>query len=205
MEPRRNYPQAQLASQLLGTVGTDNYGLSGLEYAHDEELRGDDGRRRLVKDALGEPVSMVEVDRSSPGDDLRLTIDAGIQQRAEAALAEVGLAYQPRGATAVVMDPRTGAVLAMANWPRVDANDVGGAPAYARQNRAIQASYEPGSTFKAFTVAGALEDGLITPHTPFDLPPTIKVADRVIGEAHDRGQRRFAWRTSWPSPRTWAR
>ena len=78
---------------------------------------------------------MVEVDRSSPGDDLRPTIDAGIQQRAEAALAEVGLAYQPRGATAVVMDPRTGAVLAMANWPWVDANDVGGAPAYARQNR----------------------------------------------------------------------
>ena len=120
-------PQAQLASQLLGTVGTDNYGALRLEHAHDEELRGDDGRRRLVKDALGEPVSMVEVDRS-PGDDLRLTIDAGIQQRAEAALAEVGLAYQPRGATAVVMDPRTGAVLAMANWPWVDANDVGGAP-----------------------------------------------------------------------------
>jgi cell division protein FtsI (penicillin-binding protein 3) len=187
VEPKRRYPQGYLASQLLGAVGTDNYGLSGLEYSRDEELRGDDGERRLVKDALGQPVSMVEVDRARPGDDLRLTIDAAIQDRAEAALAEVGLAYQPRGATALVMDPRTGAVLALANWPRVDANDVGGAPAYARQNRAIQASYEPGSTFKAFTVAGALEERLITPDTPFELPPTIRVADRVIGEAHDRG------------------
>jgi cell division protein FtsI (penicillin-binding protein 3) len=187
VEPRRRYPQGYLASQLLGTVGTDNYGLSGLEHSRDEELRGDDGERRLVKDALGRAVSMVEVDRARPGEDLRLTIDAAIQERAETALAEVGQAYQPRGATALVMDPRTGAVLALANWPGVDANDIGGAPAYARQNRAIQASYEPGSTFKAFTVAGALEERLITPDTPFELPPTIRVADRVIGEAHDRG------------------
>jgi cell division protein FtsI (penicillin-binding protein 3) len=187
VEPKRRYPQGYLASQLLGTVGTDNYGLSGFEQSRDEELRGDDGERRLVKDALGRAVSMVEVDRTRAGEDLRLTIDAAIQARAETALAEVGQAYQPRGATALVMDPRTGAVLALANWPRVDANDVGGAPAYARQNRAIQASYEPGSTFKAFTVAAALEEKLITPDTPFELPPTIRVADRVIGEAHDRG------------------
>jgi cell division protein FtsI (penicillin-binding protein 3) len=187
VEPRRRYPQAYLASQLLGTVGADNYGLSGLEHSRDEELRGEDGERRLVKDALGRAVSMVEVDRARPGEDLRLTIDAAIQERAETALAEVGQAYQPRGATALVMDPRTGAVLALANWPRVDANDIGGAPTYARQNRAIQASYEPGSTFKAFTVAAALEERLITPDTPFELPPTIRVADRVIGEAHDRG------------------
>jgi cell division protein FtsI (penicillin-binding protein 3) len=187
VEPRRMYPQGYLASQLLGTVGTDNYGLSGLEHSRDEDLRGDDGERRLVKDALGRAVSMVEVDRARPGEDLTLTIDGAIQERAETALAEVGQAYQPRGATALVMDPRTGAVLALANWPRVDANDIGGAPAYARQNRAIQASYEPGSTFKAVTVAGALEERLITPDTPFELPPTIRVADRVIGEAHDRG------------------
>jgi cell division protein FtsI (penicillin-binding protein 3) len=85
------------------------------------------------------------------------------------------------------MDPRSGALLAMANWPRVDANDVGGAPPYARQNRAIQASYEPGSTFKPVTISGALSEHLITPNTPFNLPPVIKVADRTIGEAHDRG------------------
>ena len=187
VEAKRTYPQGHLASQVLGMVGTENTGLSGLEYHRDERLRGDDGHRKVIKDALGEPVSLVETDRSSPGEDLRLTLDSAIQERVEAVMSEVGQAYMPAGATAVVMDPRTGAILALANWPRVDANDVAGAPGYARQNRAIQFNYEPGSTFKAFTVAGALEDGVIRPSTQFSVPPTIKVADRTIGEAHDLG------------------
>ena len=187
IEPKRSYPQGHLAAQVLGMVGTDNDGLSGLEYARDEALAGEDGHRRLVKDALGEPVSLVETDRAEPGEDLRLTLDSAIQERVEAVLSEVGQTYTPAGATALVMDPRTGAILALANWPRVDANDVAGSPAYASQNRAIQFNYEPGSTFKAFTIAGALEDGLIEPDTPFQVPPTIQVADRVIGEAHDGG------------------
>jgi cell division protein FtsI/penicillin-binding protein 2 len=186
-EPKRSYPQGWLAAQVLGTVGTDNVGLSGLEYSRDDDLRGEDGHRRLVKDALGEPVSMVEVKRSSAGEDLHLTIDAAIQERAEQVLGDVGATYRPKGATALVLDPRTGAILALANWPRVNANDVGGAPAWARQDRAVAVSYEPGSTFKAFTVAGALQERLITPDTTFDLPPEIRVADRVIGEAHARG------------------
>jgi cell division protein FtsI (penicillin-binding protein 3) len=187
IEPKRSYPQGHLAAQVLGMVGIDNTGLSGLEYSRDDELSGDDGHRRLVKDALGEPVSLIETDRAEPGEDLRLTLDAAIQERVEAVLAEVGQTYQPAGATALVMDPRTGAILALANWPRVDANNVAGSPQYASQNRAIQFNYEPGSTFKAFTVAGALEDGLIEPDTPFQVPPTIQVADRVIGEAHEGG------------------
>ena len=85
------------------------------------------------------------------------------------------------------MDPRTGALLALANWPRVDANNPGDAPDYARQNRAVGATYEPGSTFKPFTVAGALEDRKVTPETRFDLPPTIRLYDREIGESHPRG------------------
>src|SRR5919106_3508476 len=187
VEPKRSYPQGHLASQVLGMVGTDNTGLSGLEYSREDELGGDDGRRRLVKDALGEPVSLIETEPAEPGEDLRLTLDAAIQERVEAVLGEVGQTYQPAGATALVMDPRTGAILALANWPRVDANNVAGSPAYASQNRAIQFNYEPGSTFKAFTVAGALEEGLIEPDTPFQVPPSIQVADRVIGEAHDGG------------------
>jgi cell division protein FtsI (penicillin-binding protein 3) len=87
------------------------------------------------------------------------------------------------------MDPRDGAILALANWPQVDANALGDAPDYARQNRAIGSTYEPGSTFKAFTVAAALEDGEVTPDTSFNVPPTITVADREIGEAHDAGYR----------------
>jgi cell division protein FtsI (penicillin-binding protein 3) len=187
IEPKRSYPQGHLAAQVLGMVGTENTGLSGLEYSHEEQLGGDDGQRRLVKDALGEPVSLIETDPAEPGEDLRLTLDSAIQERVEAVLAEVGQTYQPAGATALVMDPRSGAILALANWPRVDANNVAGSPAYASQNRAIQFNYEPGSTFKAFTVAGALEEGLIEPHTPFQVPPTIQVADREIGEAHDGG------------------
>jgi cell division protein FtsI (penicillin-binding protein 3) len=187
VEPKRTYPQGHLASQVLGMVGTENTGLSGLEYSRDDLLHGKDGKRRLVKDALGEPISMVEVERSEPGEDLKLTLDARIQERTEAVLAEVGQTYTPEGATAVVMDPRSGAILALANWPRVDANNPDGAPEYARRNRAIQANYEPGSTFKAFTVAGAIEEGLVTPETTLSVPPFIQVANRTVGEAHDGG------------------
>ncbi|HYN90822.1 MAG TPA: penicillin-binding protein 2 [Thermoleophilaceae bacterium] len=186
-EPKRTYPQGYLASQVLGLVGTDNVGLSGLEYSQDEALRGEDGERRLVKDALGQAVSMIETKRSEPGEDLALTLDARIQERTEAVMSEVGQTYAPQGATAVVMDPRSGEILALANWPRVDANNVDGAPDYARQNRAIQANYEPGSTFKGFTVAGALEERLIEPETTFDVPFEIQVADRTVGEAHEAG------------------
>ncbi len=187
VEPRRTYPQGSLASQVLGSVGTDNYGLSGLEEAQEDTLHGTDGLRKVVKDATGKPVSIVDVTRSEPGEDLQLTIDAAIQERTEAVLSEVGQLYQPRGATAVVMDPRNGEVLAMANWPRVDANKIGDSPEYARVNRAVGFTYEPGSTFKAFTIAGALEEKLVTPNTQFTIGPTIQVADREISEAHDGG------------------
>jgi cell division protein FtsI (penicillin-binding protein 3) len=187
VEPKRVYPQDALASQVIGSVGTDNYGLGGLEQSREDRLGGSDGKRRLVKDALGQPVSIVETKRAMPGDDLRLTLDAGVQERVEAVLGQVGQTFRPRGATAVVLDPRTGAILALGNWPRVDANDIGGAPAYARQDRAVAASYEPGSTFKAFTVAGAMQDRLIRPQSEFTLPPQIRVADRTIEEAHSRG------------------
>jgi cell division protein FtsI (penicillin-binding protein 3) len=192
VEPKRTYPQGHLASQVLGMVGTENTGLAGLEYSEDELLHGKDGKRQLVKDALGEPISMVEVERSEPGEDLKLTLDARIQERTEAVLAEVGQTYTPQGATAVVMDPRSGEILALANWPRVDANDPDGAPEYARRNRAIQANYEPGSTFKAFTVAGAIEEGLVTPSTTMSVPPLIQVADRTVGESHDGGGGTFS-------------
>jgi cell division protein FtsI (penicillin-binding protein 3) len=183
---RRVYPQGWRASQLLGFVGVDGNGLAGLEYSLDRELRGRDGRRRLVDDALGQPISLRDERAMRPGHSVRLTIDAAIQDRAEQVLAGVGQRFFPRGATALVMDPRTGSLLALANWPQVDANDPGGTPDYARQDRAVAAAYEPGSTFKPFTVAGALESGVVTPETSFDLAPRIQVADRTIGEAHDR-------------------
>ena len=185
-DARRIYPREWLASQLLGIVGTDNKGLAGIEQSQDKILRGKAGKRQMVSDALGDTISLAETEPARHGDNVRLTIDANLQDRTESVLAEVGEEYKPKGATAIVMDPRDGAVLALANWPRVDANDVGGAPDYAKQNRAVGSTYEPGSTFKAFTVAGALEDGKVEPETEFSLPPTIKVADREIGESHPR-------------------
>ena len=184
---RREYPRRWLASQVIGSVGVDGNGLGGLELAHDRALRGTSGTRRIVKDGVGEPIVLQETKHAKPGTDLRLTLDAQLQGKVEDVLAEVGSKWKPKGATAIVMDPRTSTVLALANWPRVDANDLGGAPAYAAQNRAVGFNYEPGSTFKAFTVAAALQDGVVTPDDMFHLPPSIDVADRTIEEAHERG------------------
>jgi cell division protein FtsI/penicillin-binding protein 2 len=188
-EFKRIYPRDWMAAQLLGVTGTDNQGLAGLEYSLDKYLRGRDGERKLTKDALGDAIRLRETTPTVAGQNVRLTLDGAMQDRAEEVLAEVGEEWQPKGATAIVMDPRDGAILALASWPRVNANALGDAPDYARQNRAIGATYEPGSTFKAFTVAGALEEGKVTPATTFNLGPTIQVADREIGEAHAAGYR----------------
>jgi cell division protein FtsI/penicillin-binding protein 2 len=186
-EYRRAYPRDWMASQLLGTVGTDGDGLAGLEYRLNRRLRGADGERRLVKDALGNPIEMRNTRPVRPGASVRLTLDANLQDQAEEALAEVGRAWQPKGATAIVMDPNSGAILALANWPRVNANALDEAPDYAREDRAVGVTYEPGSTFKAFTVAAALEDGKVTPHTVFNLPPVLQFSDRQIHDAENHG------------------
>jgi len=183
----RFYPREFLAAQLLGSVGTDGRGLSGVEYERNKILTGTDGERRLVKDALGQSINVRDTKPAHPGDRIELTIDAAIQDEVERVLTKVGQTYRPKGATAIVMDPRDSEVLAMANWPRIDANDPGAAPAYAAQNRAVGATYEPGSTFKAVTVAGALEENVVKPDSKFVLPPQIQVADRTIGESHPRG------------------
>jgi cell division protein FtsI (penicillin-binding protein 3) len=182
----RVYPRRWQASQLLGRVGTDGKGLSGIEYHRDRVLRGRAGRRRIVRDALGKSISIRDVVPAQPGARVELTIDGAIQGKVEDVLEKIGSEYTPRGSTAVVLDPRTNEILAMANWPRVDANHPSGAPDYASQNRAVGFTYEPGSTFKAIPVAGALQDRVVTPSTMFDLPPQIRVADRIIGEAHPR-------------------
>ena len=186
-EPRRTYPQGELAGQLIGAVGVENEGLTGIEQQYEDSLHGDDGQRKIVRDANGEPVSIVDTDSSTAGEDLQLTIDAALQERVEAVMGEVADTFASKGATAVVMDPRNGELLSLVNWPRVDPNDIAAADENAIQNRAVMSAFEPGSTFKAFTVAGALEEGLIKPETRLDLPPELQVADRTIGEAHARG------------------
>src|SRR5947209_6767906 len=186
-EPRRVYPQGSLAAQVLGSVGTDNFGLAGIEQSLERRLHGTDGKRRIVNDALGQPVSIVDEKRAVPGKDVRLTIDAAIEERVESVLAGVGGTFRPKCATALVLDPRNGEILALANWPPVDPSKPGTATAYNGQDRAVQASYEPGSTFKAITVSGALQDRKVTPDTVFDIPPQIQVADRTLKDAEAHG------------------
>jgi cell division protein FtsI (penicillin-binding protein 3) len=177
---RRVYPRGTLAAQVLGIVGTEGNGLMGLEYSHNALLHGRAGERRVVSDAIGQPVSIDDVHPEVSGASLSLTLDANIQRRTENVLSAVALKFAPKDATAIVVDPRSGAILALANWPQVNANDPGAAPAGALENRAVGFDYEPGSTFKAFTVSGALERGVITPSTPFSIPNQIQVADRTI-------------------------
>ena len=104
-EARRTYPRDFLASQLIGSVGAEGSGLSGLEYSLDGQLHGSDGERRLTKDALGQAIELRETRREKPGEDVTLTLDEAIQDKAEQVLAEVGETWRPRGATAIVMDP----------------------------------------------------------------------------------------------------
>jgi cell division protein FtsI/penicillin-binding protein 2 len=183
----RVYPRAWTASQVLGSVHLDGQGESGLEYYYNNQLKGTNGVRRIVNDAIGQPISIDDVRTMRPGKTLKLTLDAALQNEVEEVLAGVGAQYSPKGATAIVMNPNTGSILALANWPRVNANDPGGAPGYATEDQAVQFNYEPGSTFKAITVAGALQDGLVNPNTDFNIPSVLQVADRQIHDAEPHG------------------
>jgi cell division protein FtsI (penicillin-binding protein 3) len=185
-DSRRDYPQGDLAAQVIGAVGSEGEGLSGLEDGEESVLRGEDGERRVVNDALGEPIRLETVKEAKDGEDLQLTLDPAIEKRAEQALSEVGETYAPKGATAIVMDPRNSQLLAIANWPPIDPTDLEGANPEDLMNRATGFTYEPGSTFKAFTVSAALEEGQVTPETAFTLPPELHVADRAITDAEAR-------------------
>jgi cell division protein FtsI/penicillin-binding protein 2 len=184
---RRIYPEGKLATQVIGTVGIDNQGLTGLEAADNDLLGAASGERAVTVDGLGKEIERNTISSAQHGQDLKLTIDSEIQARTEEVLANLGATYQPKGATAIVMNPQNSQILAMANWPAVDPNDPGAAKPSELQNMATGFTYEPGSTFKAFTVAGALQQHLVTPSTPFYLPIELQVADRTITDAESRG------------------
>jgi len=183
----RAYPAGPLAAQVFGTVGVDGNGLAGIEYSQNSVLRGGNGVRREINDARGDPISVNDVRAARPGKPIKLTLDSSLENAVENVLGGVGAKYRPQSATAIVMDPRSGAILAMANWPRVNANDVGAAPASARVNQAVGMNFEPGSTFKVVAIGGALQDGLVTPSTNFYLPTSLQVYDRTIHDAEARG------------------
>jgi cell division protein FtsI (penicillin-binding protein 3) len=181
-QTRRVYPRDGEAAQVVGSVHANGAGASGIEYEYNSVLSGTNGLRRIVSDAKGQPISIDDLRATRPGKTVALTIDSGLQQETERVLAQVGSTYSPKSATAIAVDPRTGAILALANW-RSAAADSSAGP----DDLAIGLNYEPGSTFKAITVAGALQDGLVTPNTPFDIPPVLQFADRQIHDAEDHG------------------
>jgi len=186
-DSRRTYPQGEMAGQVVGAVGSENEGLTGLEMGEEEVLGGSDGEQRILNDALGEPIRSETLKKAEDGEDVELTLDPVIQREAERVLSGVGETYSPTGATAIVVDPRSSQILAMANWPPVNPEDLSEVSNDDLLNKATGFNYEPGSTFKAFTVAAALEEKVVTPTTEFTLPPTIEVADRTIKDAEERG------------------
>jgi len=190
-EERRSYPQGPVAAHVLGYAGLDNVGIAGLERSLEPVLTGRPGRETIVKDALGRPIDVVSSVDERKGDDVVLTLDSTLQATAEQVLRETVLRWSAKAATAVVLDPRTGGVLAMATAPGFDANRFGEATAERQRNRAVTDTYEPGSTFKLVTVAGALSDRIVTPQSAFVLPYSLQVADRVIRDSHERGTERM--------------
>ena len=189
-EEERVYPLKTVAAQVLGFAGTENKGLAGLEYEYDRQLSGRAGGEVVVRDPTGRVLRTARAKDPLPGEDLRLTIDEEIQSWAERILADTVRVQSAKSGTAIVMDSRTGEVLALANAPLIDANKYGQDPARAR-NRAVTDAYEPGSIFKVVTVSAALAEGLVRPNTKLVLPPTITVGGKVIHEAHPRGTQVF--------------
>jgi cell division protein FtsI (penicillin-binding protein 3) len=184
---KRVYPRDWTAAQVLGGVHSSGAGDAGLEYRYNSFLSGRAGERRIVNDAIHQPISIDEVRPMQSGKTVQLTLDAALQNEVEQVLAGVGEQYSARAATAIAMNPGTGAILALANWPRVNANDPNAVRSVVDRDHAVADSYEPGSTFKAITVAGALQDGVVTPSTPFNIPPVLAVADRQIHDAEPHG------------------
>jgi cell division protein FtsI (penicillin-binding protein 3) len=190
-EEQRIYPQGHVGAQVLGYAGTDNRGLSGLELALDKELRGRPGRETIVRDPSGRAISVLSSTAAENGRDVYLTLDHTLQANAEAVLRQTIRRWGAKAASAVVLDPRTGDILAMAVEPGYDANRFPVVPKDMQRNRAVTDTYEPGSTFKVVTVSAALSERLVTPRTSFTLPWEIQVADRKIHDAHDRGTERM--------------
>ncbi len=181
-EKQRAYPKHRLASHILGFVGTDNIGLDGLEMKLNHELAGIPGRIITEKDAAGReiPQALHEHEPAVPGNNVWLTIDEAIQYFSERELDDLIAKYKPKTATVIVMDPKTGDILALANRPDFEPAHYNESPAENRRNTAIQLNYEPGSTFKIVTAASALEEGVVTPESRFYDPGYIIVGDRKI-------------------------
>jgi cell division protein FtsI/penicillin-binding protein 2 len=204
----RTYTQGSLAAHVIGYINQEGVPMSGVERSFDALLRGQDGwieserdgRRREVVARRLRDVPAVD------GQTLELTIDSVIQSACEEALAKIAAESQPKGAVAIVSEPRTGRILALACWPTYDLNrfwDRKAAPMDAQRNRALADIYEPGSVFKIVSVAGALQAGLVTPDSVYDCSlNSVPYRGRMVpmpADSHSMGSaplRRIVWESS---------
>lgn len=190
-EVKRYYPKGSLASHLIGFVNVDNNGLEGVEQRYDRYLASRSERAYAFRDARGNVLSdgqSFSLNREIKGNNLVLTIDEGLQYILEKNLDAAFLHWKAASATAIMMDPYTGEILAMANRPNFDINNPSDAAPKQRRNRAITDCYEPGSTFKIIAGTAALEEGIVNPDTKFDCSAGyVEVGGKKMRDAHRHG------------------
>ena len=187
LESKRFYPNGSLAAHVLGYVGLDNEGLGGVEQSYNEKISGEPGRLFLEKDANGKPYESYEIPAKS-GQTVVLTIDQSIQYLAEQALQDAVQRSHAKSGTVIVLDPRSGEILALANAPTFDPNKVAEAKPETRSNWALQNIYEPGSTFKVVAFSAAIEKKLARPEDHIDCQMgSITVAGRLVHDHHPYG------------------
>ena len=182
-ESRRQYNCGSLAAHVLGFVGIDNQGLTGVELSYEKKLLGKPGRIVIEQDAAGRdiPAALHHLYPSVPGHNLLLTIDETIQYFVERELDKIVDTYRPVNAVIIVMDPKTGEILALGNRPAFEPGDWEDFPRKVwDRNPALWQLYEPGSTFKIVTAAAALAEGAVGPNSRFYCPGFVRVADRRI-------------------------
>jgi len=186
-EAKRIYPKGKLASHIIGSVGVDNQALEGIELQFDRYLKTRGGKVFFERDAGGRTLSS-GVDKEARGNNIVLTIDEGLQGIVERTIEKAMVQWRAAAASAIMIDPFTGEILALANRPSYDPNNIGKAKDFGKRNRAITDCYEPGSTFKIVVGIGALEEEIVRPHSLFDVSKgSIEVGGKTIHDVHKCG------------------
>lgn len=188
-EYRRYYPAGEVASHLVGFTNIDDVGQEGVELSFEQSLQGRPGKKKVIRDLLGRVIQDIEIVESArPGEDLALSIDLRVQYLAYRELLSAVSRHKARGGSVVVLDVKSGEVLAMVNQPAYNPNNRAGLAPASLRNRAVTDLFEPGSTVKPFTVAAAIEAGMVNPHTAIDTRPGyMKVGSKTIRDHRNYG------------------
>ena len=189
-EYRRYYPTGEVAAHVLGFTNIDDAGQEGLELAYNDWLRGESGRKMVMKDRLGRTIKHVEsIQTAQPGKDLTLSIDRRLQYLAYRELKRAVIQYKAKSASAVILDTKTGEVLAMVNQPSYNPNNRSKLNSKSLRNRAVTDVFEPGSTIKPFTVAAALESGRYKPSSVVNTSPGyFNIGKYVVQDVKNYGR-----------------